>query len=361
MRIAVLYNLDSGQLPQDFNAPDRDYELDHPDNVQAYVAALEQTGHSVIALEGGLAMVTPLLAFKPDLCFNTCEGYRGDSRESQVPAILEALGIPYSAAAVMGAAVTLYKPMTKRVWRGCSLPTPDWQTFSRADEPLDPELQFPLFVKPTREGTGMGIGPESLVYDEAGLRRQVAYIVETYCQPALVERYIEGRDITAGFVGNLQGGIDAVHFFPLSEVDYSVYPPGTEQFYSARLKVDMADLYRSKCPAPLRQAQADEIRALALEAARVTECYDVARVDFRLDRHDNEKPYLLEINGLPGVTPISDLTLMVEAEGATHADLINAVVNAAARRHRLVSQPGAILPLPQRVSERVGQNIEPKV
>lgn len=360
MRIAVLYNLDSSQLPQEFTAPDRDYELDHPQNVRAYVRALEQAGHTVIALEGGLDMIPSLLAFQPDMCFNTCEGYRGDSRESQVPAILEMLGIPYSAAAIMGLAVTLYKPMTKRVLRGCNLPTPDWQTFIRADEPLDQELRFPLFVKPSREGTGMGIGPDSMVCDEASLRRQVAYLIETYHQPVLVERYIQGRDITVGFVGDIQAGPQGVHFFPLSEVDYSVYPPGTESFYSARLKVDMADLYRNKCPAPLAPTQADEIQALAVEAARVTECYDVARVDFRLDQNDGERPYVLEINGLPGMTLISDLTLMVEAEGKTHADMINAVVNAAARRHGLVLEPAlaglALAPVgvPSEVEEKHG-------
>jgi len=343
MRIAVLYNLDSSRLPE-IEAPDRDYELDHPETARAYVRALEMAGHTVIALEGDLAMVPQLLSFQPDLCFNTCEGYRGDSRESQVPAILEMLGIPYSAAAVLGLAATLYKPVTKRVLRGCNLPTPDWQTFLHAGESLDPELRFPLFIKPTHEGTGMGIGPESIVHDEASLRKQVAYLIETYRQPALVERYIEGRDVTVGFVGNFQGGLQAVHFFPLSEVDYSVYPPGTEPVYGARLKVDMADLYRCKCPAPLDPAQADEIRALALEAARVTECFDVARVDFRLDRHDNDRPYILEVNGLPGMTPISDLTIMAETESWTHADLVNAVVNTAALRHRLATEP---LVLPQ--------------
>ena len=67
----------------------------------------------------------------------------GATSESQVPAILEWLGIPYSAAAALGNAVTLYKPMTKRVLHGCSLPTPDWQTFNRPDEPLRPWLRFP--------------------------------------------------------------------------------------------------------------------------------------------------------------------------------------------------------------------------
>jgi D-alanine-D-alanine ligase len=181
----------------------------------------------------------------------------------------------------------------------------------------------------------MGINDKSIVHDEKELREQVAYLIETYHQPALVERYIEGRDLTVGFVGDIHGGMKAVHFFPISEVDYTVYPPGTELYYSAKLKVDLADLYRHKCPAPLGEAQANEIRAIALETARVTGCFDVARADLRLDTNDNDKPYVIEINSLPGMTPISDLTLMAEAEGWTHADLINAVVNAAANRHGL--------------------------
>ncbi len=336
MRIAVLYNMDVDQLPAEVRAPDRDYELDHPDNVRAYVAALERNGHTVIALEGGPDMVPQLRAFRPDLCFNTCEGYRGDSRESQVPALLEWLGIPYSAAAVLGLAVTLYKPMTKRVLRGCNLPTPNWQTFNCPDDPLRPGLRFPLFAKPSREGSGMGIGLDSIIRDQASLRKQVGHLIKAYRQPALVEEYIEGRDITIGFVGDIGGGLEAVHFFPLSEVDYSGYPPGTETVYSAALKVDLADLYRSKCPAPLTGSQTKNICALALEAARVTGCLDVARVDLRLDQNNHEKPSILEINALPGMTPISDLTLMAGAEGWTHADLINAVANAAARRHGLL-------------------------
>jgi len=123
-------------------------------------------------------------------------------------------GHPYSAAAVMGNAVTLYKPMTKRILRGCNIPTPEWQTFNRPDDPLRSYLSFPLFVKPAREGCGMGINEKSLVQNDRELRQQVAYLIETYHEPALVERYIEGRDITVGFVGDIHGGMEAVHFFP---------------------------------------------------------------------------------------------------------------------------------------------------
>ena len=113
-------------------------------------------------------------ALKPDICFNICEGHCGDGREAHVPAILEMLRIPYTGQQVLTLALTLDKPMTKRVLAFHGLPTPAFQVFERADEPLDPDLTFPLFVKPSREGTGMGVSGESIVNDEAELREQLA-------------------------------------------------------------------------------------------------------------------------------------------------------------------------------------------
>ena len=122
-------------------------------------------------------------------------------------------------------------------------------------------MRFPLFAKPAREGSGMGISDQSIIHDEASLRKQVAYLIETYREPALVEQYIEGRDITVGFVGNIHGGHGRRPLFPHLGSGLHGYPPGTEPVYSSKLKVDLADLYRNKCPAPLCPEQADEIRA----------------------------------------------------------------------------------------------------
>jgi D-alanine-D-alanine ligase len=129
-----------------------------------------------------------------------------------------------------------------------------------------------------------------------------------------------------------------VHLFPISEVDYTVYEPGTEPVYSNKLKVMLSDRYRGLCPAPIPEDVAAEIRRLTLKVFRRTQSLDMARVDFRLDRRTG-LPQILEINALPGITPISDLTLCAEAEGWTHANLIVAVMDAAIRRHGL--QPRA--------------------
>jgi D-alanine-D-alanine ligase len=339
----------NGSRPKDALA-----ELDSPRNVQDYVAAIRALGHSVVAFEGNAELPQRLAEHPVDLCFNTCEGFRGDSREAQVPALLEMLGVPYTASKVLALAVTLDKAMTKRVLAYHGLPTPHFQEFRHSAQPLDPALRArldaggALFVKPNREGTGIGIHGDAVVYGEAALRERVAYLLEAYRQTILVEEYVEGRDVTCGLVGNLtpEGGAEQLHLFPISEVNHAAYAPGTEPFYSFKLKVELAEQYAYYCPAPLPEAIAAEVRRLTIETFRVCGCLDVARVDFRLDRHNNSQPMILEINALPGLAWNSDLTLCAEADGWTHYRLLQAVFQAAVARLGLgAPQAAAALPV----------------
>jgi D-alanine-D-alanine ligase len=361
LRVAVLHNAKenapalSGQRPKDALA-----ELDNLRNVRDYVAALRGLGHTVLAFEGAPDLPARLARHDIDICFNTCEGLRGDSREAQLPALLEMLGVPYSASKVLAMAVTLDKAMTKRVLAHHGLPTPHFQEFRHPDQALDAALGRrlaaggALFVKPNREGTGMGIQGDALVRSQAELRERVAYLLSAYGQTALVEEYVDGRDVTCGLVGNLRpdGSSDDLHLFPISEVDHTVYPPGTEPFYSYKLKVELADLYRGFCPAHIPDAIAAEIRRLTIETFRACGCLDVARVDFRLDMTNNLQPMILEINALPGLAWNSDLTLCAAADGWTHTELLQAVFHSAVRRNGLaVDQDGAVAP--RQVSESV--------
>ncbi len=364
LRVAVVYNLQENAPPLAEDAPvDALFELDTAKNVKAYVAALAAVGHEVTAFEGDLELPGRLREWRPDICFNLCEGYRGDSREAQVPALLEMSGMRYTGGKVLSLALTLDKAMTKRVLAYHGLPTPEFQVFYHADDPLDPALErlFPLFTKPVREGTGIGIGRDAVVHDERRLRERVEYLLATYREPVLVERYIEGPDITVGLIGNVPDDTSGLprrslgtngtlvaamrdlglHVMPLSQVVYDYYPPGTERFYSGYVKVDLADDFRCLCPAPLEPALAEEIRANAVATFWACGALDFTRVDFRLDERDGLKPYILEINALPGITPISDMTIMAAAQGWTHADLVVAVLNAGLRRYGLPVDPAA--------------------
>ncbi len=361
LRVAVLHNVkDAARIGRGEQPKDALAELDNMRNVGDYVAALKGLGHDVIALEGNHELPARFAEAPVDICFNTCEGFRGDSREAQAPALLEMLGMPYTASKVLALAVTLDKAMTKRVLAYHGLPTPRFQEFSDPTQPLDEALRQrlaagrSLFVKPNREGTGMGIYGNARVHTEAEVRERVDYLLQAYRQTVLVEEYIEGRDVTCGVIGNLtsDGSPASLHLLPISEVDHSVYPAGTEPFYSYKLKVDMADAYHCFCPAPLGDALTAEVRRLTVETFRVCGCLDVSRVDFRLDTHNNLQPMILEINALPGLAHNSDMTLCADAEGWSHYQLLQAVLNTALARYGLLDDPQA-LPAPNYLAPAV--------
>jgi len=349
-KVALLANLKINAPKFEGMAQDQWDDLDSEKTIKSLVEAIRAGGHTCEFLEGNLSLLTTLPSFKPDICFNICEGHFGDAREAHVPSILEMMRIPYTGSKVLTLALSLDKPMTKRVIAFHDLPTPSFQTFERIDEPLAIDMSFPLFVKPSREGTGMGVSRNSIVHDENEMREQISVIIDKYKQPALVERYIEGREVTIGFVGNLLGPVAhrlpddetarriqaGLHFFPPMEVDLSPFTE-TDTVYSNRLKVDLADKLNYLCPAPISEEMKADLNWLAAAVFRVTGALDVSRVDFRLDMHDNYKPYILEINPLPGLSPvISDLVIEAAGEGIGHTELVNMILETALKRYALI-------------------------
>ena len=350
MRVALLANLKKNAPTWPGMSPDHWDDLDTEETIEDITQALEEGGHSVTFLEGDQTLYEKLQRLKPDICFNICEGHFGDAREAQVPAILEFLRIPYTGSRVLTLALALDKAMTKRVLTYHELPTPPFQTLEREDEPLDPDIHFPCFVKPSREGTGMGVSADSIVWNENQLRTQARRIFERYSQPALVERFIQGREITVGVVGNLSAPVArrvpndeeaarvlaGLHFFPPLEIDLAAYPPEEGGVYTSRMKVEMAHDFHCLCPAPLRLEQVKELNWLTAATFRVIGCLDMARVDFRLDATANDQPYILEINPLPGLNAeYSDLCLAAAADGWSYTQLVNRILDEAIQRYRL--------------------------
>ena len=346
-RVALLANLKVNAPKFEGMAEDQWDDLDSEKTINALMEAMRAGGNVCEFFEGDVSLFETLPKFNPDICFNICEGHFGDSREAQVPAILEMMRIRYTGSKVLTLALALDKSMTKRVLNYHDLPTPNFQSFERVDEPLSKDMRFPLFVKPSREGTGMGVSAKSIVHNEEELREQLNYILQRYQQSALVEHYIEGREVTVGLVGNLIGPVArrlpenesaprvqaGLRFFPPMEVDLTPFED-TDTVYSNRLKVEMADKLNYLCPAPLDDDMVDELNWLTAAVFRVTGALDGSRVDFRLDANDNLKPYILEINPLPGLSPgISDLVIEAAAEGVGHAHLVNMILEAAFERY----------------------------
>jgi len=349
-RVAVLANLKENAPVFDGMSEDQWDDLDSESTVLSLVNAIREGGHQADFLEADDSIIDTVRDYKPDICFNIAESHFGDSREAQIPAILEKLQIPYTGSKILTLALTLDKPMTKRILAWHNLPTPEFQSFEREDELLEEGMEFPLFIKPSREGTGMGISYESILHNETELRTQLRYILRKYKQSALVERYIEGREVTVGLVGNLIGPVArripkdenahriqaGLQFLPPMEVNLE---PWIEAggVYGNVLKTDHAADLEYLCPASLDEDMVDELNWLAAAVFRVTGALDVARIDFRLDVHDNFKPYILEINPLPGLMPkLSDIVIEAEADGISHTELVNMILNTALHRYGMI-------------------------
>lgn len=316
-------------MPFDFYS-----EFDSPATVNAIRDGLLASGHRVHMVEADGQHVSWLLTHAVDLVFNIAEGTGGAHRESQAPAILEVLQIPFTGSGSFVLALTLDKAKSKQILAAEGLPTPAWQLFRTGAEPLDPRLQFPLIVKPNREGSGKGISRESVVRDEPALRRQVAWILEHYRQDVLVEEFIDGGELTVGVLGN-----DLPQALPILEIDFSPCGKSGESFYSWRMKEFQGDEALGLtpgfyCPARLDAETADRVKAVAVRAHQALGCADVSRTDIRL-RKDGT-PFILEINPLPGFDPHeSNLPMMAQAAGVPYPVLLHHLVELAwARQHQ---------------------------
>ena len=332
-KIGALANIKDDHHPKpDGVPPDAFADFDHIETVDLLRAALEIDGHTTVFIQADRDLPFALRETKPDICFNIAEGLGGDAREAQVPALLEMLGIPYTGSRVLTNGISLDKTLTKRIWRDRRLPVAPFQEFNIGDEPLRPELKFPLFVKPAREGTGMGVDLKAIVKNENELRERAQYIINVYHQPALVETFLPGREFTVGILGRADAKLysrhpewyekDGFHRFPILELDSS--RSVTPWVYSNEAKskdvgADGAPGYF--CPAEIEHDLEKKLKYFALRAHLLLNALDVSRTDIRLDEEGN--PRLIEINTLPGLTPdYSDLCLQAKAEGIRYEDLV---------------------------------------
>jgi len=349
-RVAVIANV-KGETPLPLDAPaDAGAEFDRRETIDALMAAIASDGHEVFFLSADPSLPFTLQDVRPDICFNIAEGIIGDGREAQVPALLEMLHIPYTASRVLANAVALDKTMTKRIWHNMGLPTAAFQEFITGHEPLSPELRFPMFVKPSREGTGMGMDGGAIVRDENELRARVAWVIDSYKQPALVEEFLTGREFTIGVLGRPDAPLythrpelyedSGFHRFPVLEIDNSVsVTPGVYGHIAKTLHNGDNGVPGFLCPADVDADLANTLHTLAVQAHMAIGSLDVSRVDFRMD--SDGQPRLLEINTLPGLTPdFSDLCVISRAEGITYRELVLEILYLGASRWGLMPANG---------------------
>jgi D-alanine-D-alanine ligase len=322
LQIGLCYDLKADYLAAGFSA-EQVMEFDDEETVAGLAAALTANGHRVERIGRGVELAKRLAAGdRWDLVFNFAEGLRGRSREAQVPALCEMFEQPYTFSDPLTCALTLDKPLAKRLVRDHGLPTAPFAVVASPDEAERVELAPPLFVKPAAEGSSKGVSDRSRVTSREELRAACADLLSRFDQPVLVESYLPGREMTVGIVGNGAGA----RVVGVMEV---VFKDGSDGDYTALNKAE----YEARCEYRLLDGEplARRAREVALASYRALACRDVARVDLRCDAAG--EPCFLETNPLPGMHPVrSDLPIMSRLAGISYPELLGSIVEAAAQR-----------------------------
>ena len=309
---------------------DRYAELDDERTIAGIETALSDLGHTVDRI-GGLRDLAARLAgadLGVDVVFNVSEGVRGRGREAQVPALLEACGVPYTGSDPVALAVTLDKALTKRLWRAEGLPTAAFQVVANPADLGLVSASYPSFVKPVAEGSSIGIDLGAVVHDAVALRARVAWLWAAYAQPALVEPFLPGREFTVGVLD--VGGVPTV----LGVAETA--PAGGLRGYDEK-RATAAGAGEAPFRPVDEPALARDLAALALRAYAAVGCRDLGRVDLRCDAAG--RPQLLEINALPGLAPdVSAMSFLARRAALGYRDMIATVLDGALRRRTPVPQ-----------------------
>lgn len=317
--------------------PAGDYyaEWDDEETIEAVRSALSRR-HRVIPIEADEEAFEKFRHFRPDIVFNMAEGLHGVSRESQIPAMLEMLRIPYTGSDPLTLALCLDKSRAKEVLSYHGIPTPPFtvvQDLQKKRE-LPP---FPLIVKPISEGSSKGVANSALVRTPKELREQISLVLTRYCQPALVEKYLPGREFTVALLGN---GPD-LQVLPIVEIQFDRLPGNINPIYSFEAKWIWDTVEKPLeifvCPAKVSQNLGRKIQAVCKAAFAALRCRDWCRIDIRLDA--SGEPHVLELNPLPGILPNPDANSCfpkaARTAGISYDDLINRVLDIACQRYGL--------------------------
>jgi len=257
-----------------------------------------------------------------DIVFNIAEGMHGLGREAQIPALLDAYGIPHTFSDALVLGFTLHKGLTKHVLRDLGIPTAEFVVVDRESDCDNIRLPFPLFVKPVAEGTGKGITASSKVLSRRELRPLCRTLLKRYNQPVIVESFLPGREFTVGIIGTGKNArtVAVLEIGLRAKAERGVYSYLNKEYCE-----ELVDYYLA------RDDEAMQARKVALVAWRALGCRDAGRVDLRSDREGN--PHFLEVNPLAGLHPThSDLPILCNLAGMSYRRLIRAIMDSALKR-----------------------------
>jgi len=321
--VIVLYNMDPAWTPEEQNDVARlTNELGD---------ALRETDYptTLIAVENE-DLARYLHPFNPakHLVFNWCEELPGIKHsEWLVAEKLETLGYTFTGASSEALLLAQDKQRVKRLLDRAAIPTPAWRIFDAPDA-RDWE-RFPAIVKPQNEHCSAGITPESVVMNPTDLKNRIAFIVEKYSQPALVEDFIDGREFHVAVWGN-----ENPCTLPAAEMDFTLFGNIRDRLCSYEAKFIPGSLHyediKTILPAPLSKKEKNAMDKVCVEAYHAAHCRDYARMDVRL--RDNCF-YVLDVNPNADISSDASMACAAETAGITYAQMASMIVQMAVRRH----------------------------
>jgi D-alanine-D-alanine ligase len=326
-RVAVLYNDDGGLLAKGA-AEDRIAWGGGLRPARAIAEALGRAGftaHEVACGDEVMSLVHRLEELSPDLIFNICESFHGESGlEAAMASLLEMLQIPFTGNDPLALGMAHDKVRCKELLRSSGLPIPEWRVFPR--EKLA-GLTPPLIVKPRSEDGSHGLSAASVCASPEAALKQAAQVAALWRQDCLIEEFLPGREFN---VGVLFDGM----ILPASEIEYQL-PAGLPNLVTYEAKWIPGSVYDQgtpvRCPAAnLGDALAERLGSLALQAYRLLGCRDYARIDIRLDSRGD--PRILEVNPNPDLSPDAGLARAAAKGGLHYDELISRIAGSAIAR-----------------------------
>jgi len=280
-------------------------------------AALQRLGHraQMVKIDTLDDLVAGLGGI--DVAFNCLHGGAGE--DGTVQLLLDVMGIPTIGSGPLACARAMDKAKAKAIFRSKDLPTPAGATVTantletKVREAAD-TLSFPIILKPQNGGSTIAV---HRVESESALRPALTTILDDF-DAALIEPFIAGRELTVGIL-RIEGEGVAL---PVIEIRF----PGQTFDYEAKYTDGSAEFL---APAPLSLEVAATIQDLALRAHQALDCFGFSRVDFRLS--DDGVPYILEVNTLPGMTPLSDLPRAAAVMGIEYDPLVEIMLSTSHR------------------------------
>ena len=351
LNVALVFNVkpESGSLHAELSSAVKDgatqtqpvldtyAEWDTWETINALKDALAEY-HNVTLIEADENAFVRLQNSKPDIVFNIAEGFNGASRESQIPAMLDMLQIPYTGSDALTLGICLDKSRAKEILSYHKIPNAKFFVVENFSPLSNHDLKFPLIVKPVLEGSSKGIFGSSLVSDYNQLNNELERVLTEYKQPALIEEFLPGREFTVALMGNG----DETTVLPLIEIKYDEFPGNVKHLYSYEAKwiLDTKEIEFNvfECPAKTDKLLKSQIKEIALNTYHTLRCKDWSRIDIRLD--EKGVPNIIEINPLPGIMPDpnenSSFPKAARAAGINYNQMIQTVLYHAAKRYGIL-------------------------